>query len=144
MKYTFLKFVNTKQNTGALIVINHGKDKFLTTRLYFKYNRRAPTVNKYVEALINELPFKNAVERHVDLFATKEGSINLKETFTIMYSSDLEHMVDCDSLLGVPDSTDLSDEDFYSLWQPRAMDAIVDEMIEAVGTKNCKVVTGKH
>ncbi len=144
MKYTFLKFVDTKQNTGALIVINHGKDKFLTTRLYFKYNRWAPTVNKYVEALIDELPFKNAVERHVDLFATKEGTNNLKETFTIMYSKDLEHMVDCDSLLGVPDSTDLSDEDFYSLWQPRAMDAIVDEMIEAVGPKNCKIVTGKH
>lgn len=144
MKYTFLKFVDTNQNTGALIVINHGKDKFLTTRLYFKYNRWAPTVNKYVEALIDELPFKNAVERHVDLFATKEGTNNLKETFTIMYSKDLEHMVDCDSLLGVPDSTDLSDEDFYSLWQPRAMDAIVDEMIEAVGPKNCKIVTGKH
>ena len=61
-----------------------------------------------------------------------------------MYSSDLEHMVDCDSLLGVPDSDDLSDKDFYSLWQPRAMDAVIDEMIEAVGTKNCKVVTGKH
>ena len=145
MKYTFLKFVNTTQNTDALIVINHGKDKFLTTRLYFKYNRWAPTVNKYVEALINELPFKNAVERHVNLFATKEdGSNNLKETFTIMYSSDLEYMVDCDSLLGVPDSDDLSDKDFYSLWQPRAMDAIIDEMIEAVGRNNCKVITGKH
>ena len=81
----------------------------------------------------------------MNLFATKEdGSNNLKETFTIMYSSDLEYMVDCDSLLGVPDSDDLSDKDFYSLWQPRAMDAIIDEMIEAVGTNNCKVVTGKH
>ena len=77
---------------------------------------------------MNLLPFKNAVERHVDLFATKEASNNLKEkTFTIMYS-------------------DLSDEDCFLLLllQPRAMDAIVDEMIEAVGTKNCKVVTGKH
>ena len=97
---------------------------------------------------MNLLPFKNAVERHVDLFATKEASNNLKEkTFTIMYSSDLEYMVDCDSLLGVQDySSDLSDEDCFLLLllQPRAMDAIVDEMIEAVGTKNCKVVTGKH
>ena len=127
-------------------MINHGKDKFLTTRLYFKYNRWAPTVNKYVEALINELPFKNAVERHVDLFATKEASNNLKEkTFTIMYSSDLEYMVDCDSLLGV--------QGYYSSELSLLLVAAAsrngrncrrNEMIEAVGTKNCKVVTGKH
>ena len=53
----------------------------------------------------------------------------LKDTFTIiLYASDLEYMVDCDNLLGVPDSDDVSDSEFFCQWQPHAIDSVIEEI----------------
>ena len=89
--------------------------------------------------------FRNAVLLYHDIFATKEDGKNLKNTSTILYASDLEYMVDCDKLrcsVGVSDSDEVSDDDFFSQWQPRAIDAVIDEMVETVGggKKHCKIL----
>ena len=53
----------------------------------------------------------------------------LKDTFTIiLYASDLEYMVDCDNLLGVSDSDDVSDSEFISQCQLRAIDSVIEEI----------------
>jgi hypothetical protein len=144
LKYTILKFLNKNQKTEALILVNHGKDKALSLRLFFKYNRWVASLNRYAEALMAEDAFRNAVLLYHDIFATKEDGKNLKSTFTILYASDLEYMVDCDKLLGCSDSDEVfSDADFYSQWQPRAIDAVIDEMVETVGGgKHCKILNG--
>ena len=87
--------------------------------------------------------FRKAILPYHNIFATKDDGKNLKDTFTILYASDLEYMVDCDNLLGVSNSADVSDSDFFSEWQPRAIDAVIEEMVETIGGgKNCKVLNG--
>lgn len=144
-KYTILKFLNRNQNAEALMLVNHGKDKALSLRLFFKFNRWIAARNKYAEALMNEEDFMKAVNHYlVDIFATKEDGRSLKDTLSILYASDLEYMVDYDHLLGVSDSSDISDETFYAQWQPRALDALIEEMVETVGgVQHCKVLSGK-
>ena len=143
MKYTILKFLNKNEKTEALILVNHGKDKALSLRLFFKFNRWVANLNKYAEALMAEDAFRKAVLLHHNIFDTKEDGKNLKSTFTILYASDLEYMVDCDNLLGVSDSNQISDSEFYCQWQPRAIDAVIEEMVETVGGgKHCKVLNG--
>ena len=69
----------------------------------------------------------------------------LQDTFTIiLYASDLEYMVDCDNLFGVSDSDDVSDSEFFCQWQPRAIDSVIEEMVETVGGGKlyCKVLHG--
>lgn len=136
--------MNRNGNTEAIILVNHGKDKALSLRLFFKYNRWVASFNRYAEALMDEDAFRKAVLPYHNIFATKEDGKTLKDSFTILYATDLEYMVDCDNLLGVSNSEDVTDADFYSQWQPRAIESVITEMVETVGGAHCKVLHGNN
>ena len=135
---------NANGNTEAIILVNHGKDKALSLRLFFMYNRWVASLNRYAEALMAEDAFRKAVLPYYNIFATKDDGITLKDTFTILYATDLEYMVDCDNLLGVSNSDDVSDTEFFSQWQPRAIESVIEEMVETVGSAHCKVLNGNN
>ena len=102
-------------------------------------------MNRYAEALMAEdASFRKAVLPYYNIFATKDDGITLKDTFTILYATDLEYMVDCDNLLGVSNSDDVSDTEFFSQWQPRAIESVIEEMVETVGSAHCTVLNGNN
>jgi hypothetical protein len=56
--------------------VNHGKDKALSLRLFFKYNRWVASLNKYAEALMAEDAFRKAILPYHNIFATKDDGKN--------------------------------------------------------------------
>ena len=64
----------------------------------------------------------------------------LENTFSILFADDLEFMVDCIEDFGVPQ--DLSDAEWFKIWQPKALEYIVEEMLHDIGQEHVTVREG--
>ena len=61
----------------------------------------------------------------------------LENTFSILFADDLELAVDCLADFGVPQ--DLSDAEWFKIWQPKALEYIVEEMLQGIGHEHVTV-----
>ena len=82
------------------------------------------------------------MRHHATLFQVQNSGHYLQKPWSILYADDLELDVDCDDDFGLNDPQ-LSAEEFYAVWQPKALDNILEEMILDVGQELCSVRTGK-
>ena len=104
-----------------------------------KLNRWVGVPNKHCFELYEVLEFMSAVEAagvdDVRIVGSNDGY--LENTFSILFA---DNLVDCFEDFGVPQ--DLSDAEWFKLWQPKALEYIVEEMLQDIGHEHVTVREG--
>ena len=140
-----VKFHDVEKKARALIIsklkhTNNNDEKLRATQKYLKLNRWVGVPNKHCFELYGVPEFMAAVEAAgVDL-RTVGSSGYLENTFSILFADDLELTVDCLADFGVPQ--DLSDAEWFKIWQPKALEYIVEEMLQDIGHEHVTVREG--
>ena len=140
-----VKFHDVEKKARALIIsklknINNNDEKLRATQKYLKLNRWVGVPNKHCFELYGVPEFMAAVEAAgVDL-RTVGSNGYLENTFSILFADDLELTVDCLADFGVPQ--DLSDAEWFKIWQPKALEYIVEEMLQDIGHEHVTVREG--
>ena len=127
----------------ALIIVSESRDEKRSTQKYLKINRWVGTLqNLKISELANFQPFTDIMRHHhAKLFHLQNNGTYLQHPWSVLFADDLELDVDCDDDFGIHDPK-LSDVEFYNLWQPKALDSILEEIIKEVGEDLCAVRTG--
>ena len=97
--------------------------------------------NKKVLELSEYIPFVQIMSQHAKLFELQNSGVYLKTPWSILFSDDLQLGVDCENDFDLNDRN-LSNAEFYNVWQPKALEDILEEIIEDVGSELCSVRTG--
>lgn len=140
-----VKFHDVEKKARALIIsklkhTNNNDEKLRATQKYLKLNRWVGVPNKHCFELYGVPEFMAAVEAAgVDL-RTVGSNGYLENTFSILFADDLELAVDCLADFGVPQ--DLSDAEWFKIWQPKALEYIVEEMLQDIGHEHVTVREG--
>jgi hypothetical protein len=110
-----------------------------------KINRWVGTLqNPKIRELSEFEDFNGQMIKHANLFEMQRNSSGyLKTAWSVLYAEDLELTVDCDEDFGINDPK-LTDEEFFRLWQPKALEAILEEILQEVGQDLCSVRVGNH
>ena len=139
--YKLVKFHDVEKKVRALIISklkhnNNHDEKLRVTHKYLKLNRWVGVPNKHCFELYEVLEFMSAVEAagvdDVRIVGSNDGY--LENTFSILFADDL---VDCTEDFGVPQ--DLSDAEWFKIWQPKALEYIVEEMLQDIGHEHVTV-----
>jgi len=140
-----VKLHDVEKKARALIIsklkhTNNNDEKLRATQKYLKLNRWVGVPNKHCFELYGVPEFMAAVEAAgVDL-RTVGSNGYLENTFSILFADDLELAVDCLADFGVPQ--DLSDAEWFKIWQPKALEYIVEEMLQDIGHEHVTVREG--
>ena len=122
-----------------MIIVSESKDELRKSQKFLKLNRWVGTLqNAKILELSEYLPFTQIMAQHAKLFELQNTGVYLKTPWSILYSDDLEVDVDCEKVFDLDDGK-LSDVDFYNLWQPKALEEILEEIIQDVGPELCSV-----
>ena len=108
-----------------------------------KINRWVGTLqNPKIRELSEFEEFNEQMIKHANLFEMQRNNNGyLKTAWSLLYAEDLELSVDCEEDFGINDPN-LTDEEFFRLWQPKALEAILEEILQEVGQDLCSVRVG--
>ena len=140
-----VKFHDVEKKARALIISklkhnNNNDERLRATQKYLKLNRWVGVPNKHCFELYEVSEFMSAVEGAGVDVRTVGSNGYLENTFSILFADDLEFMVDCIEDFGVPQ--DLSDAEWFKIWQPKALEYIVEEMLHDIGQEHVTVREG--
>ena len=143
--YKLVKFHDVEKKARALIISklkhnNNNDERLRATQKYLKLNRWVGVPNKHCFELYEVSEFMSAVEGAGVDVRTVGSNGYLENTFSILFADDLEFMVDCIEDFGVPQ--DLSDSEWFKIWQPKALEYIVEEMLQDIGHEHVTVREG--
>ena len=124
-----VKFHDVENKARALIISklkhnNNNDEKLRATQKYLKLNRWVGVPNKHCFELYEVPEFMAAVEAAGVDVRTVGSNGYLENTFSILFADDLELTVDCLADFGVPQ--DLSDAEWFKIWQPKALEYIAE------------------
>ena len=141
-----VKFHDVEKKARALIISklkhnNNNDERLRATQKYLKLNRWVGVPNKHCFELYEVSEFMSAVEGAGVDVRTVGSNGYLENTFSILFADDLEFMVDCIDDFGFP--RDFSDAaEWFKIWQPKALEYIVEEMLHDIGHEHVTVREG--
>ena len=143
-----MKFHDADNKARVLLVsktkANNDKNRheFYCTQKYFKINRWVGNPNSTVRELHEVQEYvAECQEASVDV-TSQLASGYLMNTYALLYAEDLSFPDDCLDDFGVPGSLD--NKEWYKLWQPKALEFILEEMLCEIGHNQVTVREGIH
>lgn len=143
-----MKFHDADNKARVLLIskTKDNKDKhnpvYYCTQKYLKINRWVGVPNAAVQELHDVEEYVAACQEATIDVTSQLSSGYLVNTYALLYDEDLSYPEDCLEHFGVPGALDV--QDWYKIWQPKALEFILEEMLSEIGHDLVTVREGIH